>query len=213
MAPWIAVTGLLAKSGRLAANEPAQRVLPGAERERAKRADAICIAAATRLAKAPKRDCITDGMAIQFARARYISRASGGNAVRSAAYNAREAIDGGAHRRAVLLPPPRRARAPRGAAARGRRRAIRRQRGAVERGGGGGAAQGRAGRPRDRAGAAGRPRADRRGPGRPGALVRRAALRRQGSGGAARRARAAQGSGEGEGASRGHRRRTGTRIC
>ena len=33
------------------------------------------------------------GMAIQFARARYLSRASGGNAVRSAAYNAREAIE------------------------------------------------------------------------------------------------------------------------
>ncbi len=32
-------------------------------------------------------------MAIQFARARYVSRASGGNAVRSAAYNAREAIE------------------------------------------------------------------------------------------------------------------------
>ena len=32
-------------------------------------------------------------MAIQFARARYISRASGGNAVRSAAYNARDAIE------------------------------------------------------------------------------------------------------------------------
>ena len=31
-------------------------------------------------------------MAIQFARARYLSRSSGGNAVRSAAYNAREAI-------------------------------------------------------------------------------------------------------------------------
>jgi Ti-type conjugative transfer relaxase TraA len=33
------------------------------------------------------------GMAIQFARARYLSRAAGGNAVRSAAYNAREAIE------------------------------------------------------------------------------------------------------------------------
>ena len=33
------------------------------------------------------------GMAIQFARARYVSRASGGNAVRSAACNAREAIE------------------------------------------------------------------------------------------------------------------------
>ena len=33
-----------------------------------------------------------DGMAIAFARARYISRGSGGSAVRSAAYNAREAI-------------------------------------------------------------------------------------------------------------------------
>ena len=33
------------------------------------------------------------GMAIQFARARYLSRASGGNAVRSAAYNAREVIE------------------------------------------------------------------------------------------------------------------------
>jgi Ti-type conjugative transfer relaxase TraA len=32
-------------------------------------------------------------MAIQFARARYISRASGGNAVRSSAYNARDAIE------------------------------------------------------------------------------------------------------------------------
>ena len=32
------------------------------------------------------------GVAIQFARARYISRSSGGSAVRSAAYNAREAI-------------------------------------------------------------------------------------------------------------------------
>src|SRR5208337_281149 len=31
-------------------------------------------------------------MAIAFARARYLSRASGGNAVRSAAYNARESI-------------------------------------------------------------------------------------------------------------------------
>jgi hypothetical protein len=31
-------------------------------------------------------------MAIAFARARYVSRASGGNAVRSAAYNAREQI-------------------------------------------------------------------------------------------------------------------------
>ncbi len=31
-------------------------------------------------------------MAIAFARARYLSRATGGNAVRSAAYNAREAI-------------------------------------------------------------------------------------------------------------------------
>jgi MobA/MobL family len=33
------------------------------------------------------------GMAIQFARARYLSRSSGGNAVRSAAYNARDAIE------------------------------------------------------------------------------------------------------------------------
>jgi len=33
------------------------------------------------------------GMAIQFARARYLSRAAGGNAVRSAAYNARDAIE------------------------------------------------------------------------------------------------------------------------
>ena len=95
-------------------------------------------------------------MAIQFARARYISRSTGGSAVRSAAYNERAAITVGAHRRAVLLQAPRRAGAPRGAVARGRGGKIRRQRGAVERGGGGGAAQGRAGRPRDRAGAAGR---------------------------------------------------------
>jgi hypothetical protein len=34
----------------------------------------------------------TAAVAIQFARARYISRSSGGSAVRSAAYNGREAI-------------------------------------------------------------------------------------------------------------------------
>ena len=46
---------------------------------------------ATRLAEADKQIQI-DVMAIQFARARYISRASGGSAVRSAAYNERAAI-------------------------------------------------------------------------------------------------------------------------
>jgi Ti-type conjugative transfer relaxase TraA len=46
---------------------------------------------ATRLAERAKEIQI-EGMAIQFARARYISRASGGSAVRSAAYNERAAI-------------------------------------------------------------------------------------------------------------------------
>ena len=46
---------------------------------------------ATRLAGDP--DLIQSApVAIAFARARYLSRATGGNAVRSAAYNAREAI-------------------------------------------------------------------------------------------------------------------------
>ncbi len=94
-------------------------------------------------------------MAIQFARARYISRSTGGSAVRSAAYNERAAITSDRtgelyyfkHRDApehheVLLPD-------------GADRAVRRQRGAVECRGSGGETQGRAGRPRDRAGAAG----------------------------------------------------------
>jgi Ti-type conjugative transfer relaxase TraA len=47
---------------------------------------------ATRLAQGSQaRQCVR--VAIQFARARYISRSSGGSAVRSAAYNAREAIE------------------------------------------------------------------------------------------------------------------------
>ena len=87
------------------------------------------------------------GLAIQFARARYISRGSGGSAVRSAAYNGREAIaaertgevfyfrhrDAPEHH-AVLLPE--------GAAER-----FGRGRRAVERGRSGGAAERRAGRP------------------------------------------------------------------
>ena len=60
-------------------------------------------------------------MAIAFARARYMSRASGGNAVRSAAYNARESIAAERTGEVFSLPPSRRARTPRGAAARGRR--------------------------------------------------------------------------------------------
>jgi len=56
-----------------------------------KRADAICIARQCELRSGlgPAYHC---GVAIQFARARYIARSSGGSAVRSAAYNAREAI-------------------------------------------------------------------------------------------------------------------------
>jgi hypothetical protein len=46
---------------------------------------------ATRLAEERQR-IQTVAVAIQFARARYISRSSGGSAVRSAAYNGREAI-------------------------------------------------------------------------------------------------------------------------
>ena len=113
-----------------------------------------------------------DGMAIAFARARYISRGSGGSAVRSAAYNAREAIRAErtgalyyfAHRdepehHEVLLPEGA-SRTPCG----GRR--------AVERGGGGGEAARRAACPRDRAGAAGECGGHGRGPDRAGAALR-----------------------------------------
>ena len=56
-----------------------------------KRADAICIARQCELRSIP---AIHQGarVAIQFARARYISRSTGGSAVRSAAYNERAAI-------------------------------------------------------------------------------------------------------------------------
>ena len=47
-------------------------------------------------------------MAIAFARARYLSRSSGGNAVRSAAYNAREAITAERTGELFSLPAPRR---------------------------------------------------------------------------------------------------------
>jgi hypothetical protein len=111
-------------------------------------------------------------VAIQFARARYISRSTGGSAVRSAAYNERAAITADRtgelfyfkHRDApehheVLLPE-------------GCRLAVREQWGVVERSGGGGEAQGRAGRPRDRAGAAGECRTHRRGPHAQGTIKR-----------------------------------------
>jgi Ti-type conjugative transfer relaxase TraA len=56
-----------------------------------RRADVICVARATRLAQVA-RLIQKRAVAIQFARARYISRSSGGSAVRSAAYNGREVI-------------------------------------------------------------------------------------------------------------------------
>ncbi len=60
-------------------------------RRREDRADAICVAVQRGL-RAGRPPGTLAGVAIQFARARYISRSSGGSAVRSAAYNAREAI-------------------------------------------------------------------------------------------------------------------------
>ncbi len=61
------------------------------ERSEQGRSDAICVARATHIAQASGRlQCAA--VAIAFARARYLSRATGGNAVRSAAYNARKAI-------------------------------------------------------------------------------------------------------------------------
>ena len=62
------------------------------EQSERKRADAICIANATRLAQR-RRATHGAGLAIEFARARYISRNSGGSAVRSAAYNGRDEIE------------------------------------------------------------------------------------------------------------------------
>ena len=62
-----------------------------AERSERKRADAICIAR-NATCKPPQRGSTFAVVAIQFARARYISRSSGGSAVRSAAYNERAAI-------------------------------------------------------------------------------------------------------------------------
>ena len=130
-------------------------------------------------------------VAIQFARARYLSRASGGNAVRSAAYNAREAIEAERtgevfyfrHRDApehheVLLPEGARRAIPRYRQCCGTRR--NRPRSAGTR------------RSRARSSSPCRPIRDhRRGPHRDGAVVCRAAFCRQGTGGAARRARAA----------------------
>ena len=69
----------------------AQRVLHQRNEVKRKRADAICIAQQCDLPSgaAPRQNRI---VAIQFARARYISRGTGGSAVRSAAYNERTAI-------------------------------------------------------------------------------------------------------------------------
>ena len=130
-------------------------------------------------------------MAIQFARARYISRSTGGSAVRSAAYNDREAITAERtgelfyfrHRDApehheVLLP----------AGAPERFRDIGMLWNAAE------AAEKRKDAQVAREIVLALP-ADaghqHRGPDRAGAVVRRAALRREGTGGAARRACAA----------------------
>ena len=108
-------------------------------------------------------------MAIQFARARYISRSSGGNAVRSAAYNARTAI--AAERTGELsyfrhrdAPEHHEVLLPQGAAAR-----FAEFDGVVERRRSSREAPGRTGRARDRRGPAGRCRDQRRGPARTGA--------------------------------------------
>jgi len=69
----------------------AQRVPHQRNEVERERADAICIARQCDLRSGPSaiHHCC---VAIQFARARYISRSSGGSAVRSAAYNERAAI-------------------------------------------------------------------------------------------------------------------------
>ena len=67
----------------------AQRVLhqraEGVQTQYASHGDATCAADS-------KQNTTRPAMAVQFARARYIARSSGGSAVRSAAYNARDAI-------------------------------------------------------------------------------------------------------------------------
>ena len=64
---------------------------PVLHRASGSRADAICILANAACGSGANQPSLC-GMAIAFARARYISRSTGGSAVRSAAYNAREAI-------------------------------------------------------------------------------------------------------------------------
>jgi len=110
-------------------------------------------------------------MAIPFARARYLSRATGGNAVRSAAYNARDAIraertgklfhcknrDAPEHHE-VLLPEGADARLAASAVLWNAAETAERRKDAPLR--------------RDRAGAAGRPGAFDRGPDRAGPLLR-----------------------------------------
>ena len=134
-------------------------------------------------------------MAIAFARARYLSRASGGNAVRSAAYNAREAItaertgelfhfrhsDAPGKHHEVLLPEGADPRLANSALLWNAAEAAERRKDAQ-------------GRPRSRAGAPGRPGALDRRPDRAGPARLPRSIRLEGAGGAARRPRAAQGS-------------------
>ena len=130
-------------------------------------------------------------MAIQFARARYISRSTGGNAVRSAAYNERTAItaertgelfhfshrDAPAHHE-VLLPAGADGRFANSAVLWNAAEAAERRKDAQV------AREIVLALPANS-------RANRRRPCRPGAVVCRAAFRGQGPRGAARRARAA----------------------
>ena len=136
--------------------------------------------------------CDSDEMAIAFARARYISRSTGGSAARSAAYNARAEI--GDERTGEVFyfkhrdaPEHHEVLAPEGADEKFSDAAT-----LVERGGGGGAAQGFSSRPRNRHGLAGERRGFQRRPYRTGALLRAGAFRRQGARGSARHSRAAR---------------------
>ena len=90
---------------RLTAEKPRSGFCTSEPEASEKRADAICIArqcdlrSGTQLIHHP-------GVAIQFARARYISRSTGGSAVRSAAYNERTAITAERTGELLLLQAP-----------------------------------------------------------------------------------------------------------
>src|SRR3954447_2194306 len=86
--PWMGALRPFSSSRSSPAERPG---IPVLHRAKGSRADAICILANAACGSGANQPSLC-GMAIAFARARYISRSTGGSAVRSAAYNGREAI-------------------------------------------------------------------------------------------------------------------------